>query len=92
LDGIIHHVDEDRSNNSLENLRCGHLKCHTSYHQKGKPESDEHKAKMRAPRRPLSAATKAKISAARKGQRLSAETKAKISAARKSGNTNRKKK
>ena len=32
---IVHHVDDDRSNNDIENLELCLLSVHTSYHHKG---------------------------------------------------------
>jgi hypothetical protein len=34
--GVIHHVDEDKTNNNPENLVAAHGGCHTSYHRRGK--------------------------------------------------------
>lgn len=36
--GVIHHKDEDRSNNDISNLAAMHRECHMSHHQKGKPK------------------------------------------------------
>lgn len=30
---IVHHIDEDRTNNAIENLAGAHDPCHTSHHQ-----------------------------------------------------------
>jgi hypothetical protein len=75
-DGIIHHRDHDRSNNSLANLVIGHTECHVRHHMLTmKPET---KAKIAAARlgRTHSPATRAKISVAKKGKPLSAATRA----------------
>ena len=45
-DGVIHHVDEDRSNNALENLLLAHKACHTAHHGYGKWKSEETRQKM----------------------------------------------
>lgn len=35
--GVVHHVDEDRTNNGLDNLQVMHASCHKRHHNKGKP-------------------------------------------------------
>jgi hypothetical protein len=30
--GVIHHIDEDRTNNSVENLAAAHHSCHVAHH------------------------------------------------------------
>ena len=47
-DGVIHHRDEDRWNNDIENLMLGHRHCHTTHHSAGSTKSDETRAKMSA--------------------------------------------
>jgi NUMOD3 motif len=81
---VIHHVDEDRTNNKHSNLKAMHRHCHKSMHHSGKIVSEETKTKVRAALsgHPVSDDTKAKIRRAMLGRKLSAETKAKISAAR----------
>ena len=32
---VVHHEDEDRSNNSISNLKPAHQRCHNSYHKQG---------------------------------------------------------
>lgn len=29
---VIHHLDEDKNNNSIENLKSAHHKCHSRHH------------------------------------------------------------
>ncbi len=36
---LIHHVDEDRTNNHPTNLVPSHWGCHTSHHSRGKPKN-----------------------------------------------------
>jgi len=43
---VVHHVDEDRSNNELENLNPMHRDCHGKHHQTGQTHSEESRAKM----------------------------------------------
>ncbi len=53
---MVHHIDHDRTNNNVENLKTVCAKCHKSYHKheawnKGKkiqPLSEDHKAKISA--------------------------------------------
>jgi len=35
--GVVHHVDEDRSNNCISNLEVMHPACHKRHHNVGKP-------------------------------------------------------
>jgi hypothetical protein len=35
--GVVHHKDEDRSNNDISNLAAMHRECHVSHHNRGKP-------------------------------------------------------
>ena len=96
---VIHHIDENKLNNSLENLVYLTNYEHAKLHHKGennamfgKHHSEETKRKMSiaAKGRTLSEATKRKISAANKGENNvmfgkhhSEETKRKISDAKK---------
>jgi len=46
--GVVHHKDEDRSNNDISNLAVMHRECHVSHHNKGKkwpPMTDEERKK-----------------------------------------------
>ena len=71
----IHHLDENKFNNSLSNLVYLTSEEHRRLHKKGKPKSDETRAK-------LSASLKGKP-AWNKGKPRSEETRAKISASMK---------
>ena len=64
----IHHIDENKMNNSLSNLVYLTHSEHTKMHNKGKKLSEE---------------TKQKMSEAKKGKHLSDEHKRKLSEARK---------
>ena len=64
----IHHIDENKMNNSLSNLVYLTRSEHTKLHMKGKHNSEE---------------TKRKMSEAQKGKKHSEETKRKISEAEK---------
>jgi len=46
--GIIHHVDEDTSNNDIANLRAMHHACHIAYHNGKRIISEETRQKMSA--------------------------------------------
>ena len=76
----IHHLDENKMNNSLSNLvyltRSEHAKIH---HKIGKKLSDETKRKMSEAKKNMSEETKRKISEAKKN--MSEETKRKMSEA-----------
>jgi len=43
---VIHHRDQDRSNNRPSNLKPSHNGCHTAHHNTGKKASPEARAKM----------------------------------------------
>jgi hypothetical protein len=51
-DGLVHHKDEDRSNNAIENLAVMHRECHVSHHMTGRQMTlghqltEEHKQKI----------------------------------------------
>lgn len=93
----IHHIDENKMNNSLSNLvyltRSKHAKIHHKGENNvmfGKHHSEETKQKMSEAHKNMSEATKRKISAANKGENNpfygkhhSSETKRKISEASK---------
>jgi hypothetical protein len=49
--GIIHHIDEDHTNNAIINLAVGHSACHGQHHATGRVRSEEARAKMAARRR-----------------------------------------
>lgn len=68
---VVHHLDENKLNNQLSNLRYLKNSEHVSFHQKGKKLSEE---------------AKQKLSAANKGQHRSEETKQKISSGHKGKN------
>lgn len=38
---IVHHLDEDRLNNDIENLASAHVSCHTAHHTRGRPSASE---------------------------------------------------
>jgi hypothetical protein len=67
---VIHHADEDQSNNSPENLKPGHHGCHTIHHRKGKPGNRKG--------REFSAEHCRKLSVAATGRKHTEVTKAKI--------------
>lgn len=72
LMGVVHHVDEDRTNNVAENLVVMHHGCHVSHHKRGHKMPPSHGAKVSAA---LSGKTKtaehrAALSAAMKGRTL----------------------
>ena len=62
-DGMIHHISEDPTDNSRDNLLAMHNRCHSIHHSYGKHNSPE---------------ARAKISAAHKGRSLTQEHKDKI--------------
>ena len=89
---VIHHIDENKFNNSLSNLVYLTNSEHRRMHMKGKHHSLETKKKMSAAQKGekhplygkhLSEETKRKISEAQKGKILSEETKRKMSEAQK---------
>lgn len=65
----IHHVDEDRTNNNIENLASAHGGCHTRHHLKGKPKTAEHAKNI----------SLGKLAAGLAGYVVSEETREKIS-------------
>ena len=76
----IHHIDENKMNNSLSNLVYLTHSEHSKIHNKiGKKLSDETKQKLSEAKKNMSEETKRKMSEASKGRRHSEETKRKIS-------------
>jgi 5-methylcytosine-specific restriction endonuclease McrA len=75
---VVHHLDEDKSHNTMENLLTLCRSCHPKRH----PHSEEHRARLSAMLRgrpkvshgPLSPEHRARISAANRGRRQSPET------------------
>lgn len=45
---VVHHLDENRSNNHLDNLEGLHQDCHAQLHMTGVPKSPEHATKVGA--------------------------------------------
>lgn len=81
---VIHHIDQDPSNNLYTNLKAMTEAEHLSLHHKGKkkgPHSQEHKKKigLKSKGRKQSEETKEKIRQARLGTKRSEETKKKLS-------------
>ena len=64
----IHHLDENKMNNSLSNLVYLTRSEHTKLHMKGKHLSDEHKRKISDAAKNMSEETKRKLSEAAKGK------------------------
>ena len=79
----IHHIDENKLNNSLSNLVYLTRSEHMKIHKKGKHYSEETKQKMSEAKKNISEETKRKLSEARKGKHHSEETKLKMSEAKK---------
>jgi hypothetical protein len=42
----IHHIDEDKLNNRIENLELKEHRLHVGHHRKDVPHSDDHKRKL----------------------------------------------
>ena len=84
----IHHIDENKMNNSLENLVYLTHSEHAKLHNKGKIFSNEVKIKMSIAhkRENLSEETIRKMSDSQKGKKLSEETRRKMSDSRKREN------
>ena len=84
----IHHLDENKMNNSLENLVYLTHSEHAKLHNKGKVLSNEAKIKMSIAhkRENLSEETIRKMSDSQKGKKLSEETRRKMSDSRKREN------
>lgn len=81
----VHHLDEDKRNNTLKNLASAHHGCHVSFHQTGRTKTftDAHRAAISHAKQgrktgPASEERKHKISAALKGQPKSEVTKQKL--------------
>ena len=70
LPEMIHHIDENPSNNELSNLRLMTISEHISLHHTGKIYTEESKAKMSAAKTGTthSEKTKAKMSASHLGK------------------------
>lgn len=85
----IHHLDENKMNNSLSNLvyltRGEHAKIHCKEKFKGKHFSDDHKRKLSEAHKDkkLSEEAKRKMSEAHKGKKMDEEAKKKLSEAAK---------
>ena len=81
----IHHLDENKLNNSLSNLIYLTKSEHNIIHKKGKTLSEETKQKLSKSHKgkTLSEETKQKLSKSHKGKKLSEETKRKLSEAKK---------
>ena len=81
----IHHLDENKMNNSLSNLVYLTHAEHAKLHQKGIKLSEETKQKISDARKGIkfSEETKQKMSEAQKGKKLSEKTKQKLSEAQK---------
>jgi hypothetical protein len=61
--GNVHHKDEDPLNDTPNNLEVLHAECHVRHHQKGRPHSAEHNAKIGRKGRVFTDEWKAKLSA-----------------------------
>jgi hypothetical protein len=85
--GVIHHRDEDRSNNSIANLAVMHHECHTSHHRAGKtfflPEQARVKIGDALRGKAKSQQHRKNLSKALMGNELSEDARQKISAASK---------
>ena len=75
----IHHLDENKMNNSLSNLVYLTRSEHVKIHHKGKHHSEETKRKMSDAKKNMSEETKRKMSESAKGKRFSDEHKQKLS-------------
>lgn len=73
---VVHHVDEDRSNNSRENLVPCHKGCHDRHHHTGRVMSPESRAKLSAAimGHPVTPEVRVKLSAANKGRPMRPQT------------------
>lgn len=82
---VIHHVDGNRRNNEITNLKLLSHRDHDQLHKCGMIFSDEHRRNLSIAGmgHKVSAKTKAKIKAARSRQVFTAETRARMSAAQK---------
>lgn len=61
--GLIHHKDEDFTNDAPSNLEVMHRKCHSRHHLADKPHTPEHNAKVGRKGRVFTSEWRAKISA-----------------------------
>jgi hypothetical protein len=85
--GVVHHHDEDRSNNDPSNLRAMHQACHTIHHQLGRKRSSETKERIRTklkgkPKSPEHIEALKHTHVGMTGKTHSPKTRAKMSAAR----------
>lgn len=48
---VVHHLDDDHTNNDPENLAAMHRPCHIRHHRTGTKKSAEHRRKMGEARR-----------------------------------------
>lgn len=46
--GVVHHRDEDRTNNAITNLTAAHRRCHGKHHHAEREFSDEHRERISA--------------------------------------------
>ena len=85
---VIHHLDENKMNNSLSNLVYLTKSEHSKLHNKGKTLSEETKQRLSIAhkRENLSEETRRKMSDSQKGKKLSEETRRKMSDSRKREN------
>ena len=72
---VIHHINEDKADNRIQNLQCVSNANHIRFHHKGKkckPFTEEHKRKLGEAKKgkPLSEEHRLKISESNKGKHL----------------------
>ena len=80
-DGMIHHISEDPTDNSRDNLLAMHNRCHSIHHSYGKHNSPDARTKISEALtgQPLSNERKVAISNALRGRRFTTEHRQKIS-------------
>lgn len=44
--GVVHHLDDDETNNDPDNLGAAHHTCHSRHHSTGRPPSDKARAAL----------------------------------------------